>query len=271
MGNHLGVGRRSLSIASILLGAALAAPPAKAVSLTFSDFDNTLIETRESAGGTFETPFVLFRIEQRANTLQSPPSGPAEVLLNPIEFHRNKAYFGKGNGEPGALNREMTLKDGSKITPGEYYLRNPDSYRYFFSTPGRNNVLEDLKAAEKRDPEGKWKAAFWPNMVEQLSNPESAKHFGLITARGHSKQDWEEFFQYLKEQGHIKYLPNFKLFHNVSLADYDQFSLRWNTARQKAGVLAEIVQHLGRLPNQESRLNPDGDATEPYHYVIFAD
>lgn len=248
-----------------------AAPKADAVSLVFSDFDNTLVETRESAGGTFETKFVLFRSEQRATTLQDVPTGPKEIELTPIEFHRNLAYFAKGPGTPGALNREIKLKDGTKVMPGLYYMRNPESFKYFFSTPERNNVLEDLKDAEKRDPEGHWKAGFWDTMVQYLNHPESARWFGMITARGHDQKDWVEFFEYLKAQGYIKHLPNFRLFHNVSRAEYDQFSLSWKNSEQKKGVLQQVVQHLATVAPTESRLAPDGKHEEPMHFVTFAD
>lgn len=242
-----------------------------AATIVMSDFDNTIVETREAQDGTFQTPFVLFRIEQRATTLQDAPRGPAEIHLSPIEFHRNRAYFGKGSGQPGALNRKIELQDGTVVNPGLYYVRNPESFRHFFSTDDRNNPLEDLKAAQSRDAEGKWKGPFWETMVKILANPESARTFGLITARGHTEKDWVEFFEYLKKTGEIENLPNFRLFHNVSLADYDQFSLTWNTAQQKVGVMREMVQHLGRTPVTDERLSPDGKTREPYHYLIFVD
>jgi len=243
-------------------------------TLVLTDFDDVVLETRESFRGTFKTKFKLYRINYRANVLQRIPDGDEVVDVSPIDLHRMMAYLGKGNLEPGNFPREQRLENGMVIRPGEYMLRSPDSFEYFMEGPrGVNYLLNDFKEAEASDPEMRWKGPFWDTMVEMLSRSETANQFGIITARGHSREEWEAFFKYLKKRGYIKCLPNLDLIHGVSLPHYDQFGVDHQIATQKTQLLEEVIQSLGtaRLENADQRLHPNGKESVKFHYVVFAE
>lgn len=244
------------------------------MTLILSDFDDTIVETRESRGGAFRTKFKLFRINHRATSLQREPEGDEVVEVSPIDLHRIRPYLGKGNLEPGNFPREQKLENGKVIRPGEYMLRVPDSFEYFLAAPpGKNYLLADFKEAEASDAGGNWKGPFWENMVEILDRPETAATFGIITARGHSREEWGEFFKYLKKQGYIKYLPNLDLIHSISRPEYDQFGIDHQIHQRKQQLLDEVVASLAavRLTEADDRLDPNAKGNERLHYLVFAD
>jgi hypothetical protein len=235
--------------------------PAKVIIL--SDWHNTLVECRKEYGGTFQTLFKLFRIEQRSTTMQEEVSGPETVWVNHSDLHKIKKYLGKGPREPGALSRRVTLEDGSSITPGEYFIKNPESFEKFitYNNPV-NELFEDFKRAEKLEPKNAWHGPFWKYMVLILSNEETAKSFGVTTAAGYSIEQWKELFLYLQKKGYIKYLPNFDLFFNTSHPKFDALSLEGITSVKKSKILEDIGLHLSKLPLA---------AGETSHTLIFAD
>lgn len=247
---------------------------AAATTIYLSDFDDTLVETREAFGGTFKTGFKLFRIDYRATTLQPVYDGPAVVTVSPVDLHRIKRYLATGATRPGAINRKVRLEDGQAIVPGYYLIRSPDTFEYFFTgPPGVNYLLRDFQEAEAREPRDAFQGQLWPTMQKILSDPEGADSFGVISARGHSLDEWRELFEYFRVRGYIEHLPNFQLFHGVSLPEYDQFSLRKDVPVQKVRVLEEIARKLSRSPlgARDVRLHPNGRETAAYHYLVFAD
>ncbi len=244
------------------------------------DFDQTLVESRREFGGNFRTAYRLFRIDQRANTLQDVASGPRHIDVNPIDYHRIEKDLGRGQGKPGRF-RKVKLEDGTTFIAGEYMLRNPDSFIFYgvHQDEPRNYLLEDFKAAEKST--GRFQGELWSLMQYALSNKHSSQHFGVITARGHTKKHWMDFFRYLKNKKgksgkhtpYINYLPNPTYIHNTSHPDYDQFDLDWDKAKQKIGVLERTIRDLGRVPVSDSdvRLHPDGKIHEKFHTLVYAD
>lgn len=231
--------------------------------IILGDWDNTIVENRKENGGTFQTLFKLFRIEQRSTTMQEEVSGPETVWVNHSDLHKIKKYLGKGSREPGAISRRVTLEDGSSICPGDYFIKNPETFENFITYKNEKNILlEDFQLAEKREPRESWQGPFWKYMALILSNEETAKSFGVITARGHSIEQWKELFLYFQKKGYIKYLPNFDLFYNVSLPQYDALSLESNTSIKKSKIVQELGIHLSKLPLAEG---------ETSHTLIFAD
>lgn len=245
-----------------------------ATTIVLADFDDTTVETRESFGGTFKTGFKLFRIEYRATTLQPVYNGPPVITVTPVDMHRIKRYLGEGPAKLGAINRRVNLEDGQVIVPGYYTIRSPDTFEYFMTAPaGENYLLRDFRLAEKRDPEGAFKGQFWDIMCRILASEKGAEALGFISARGHSLEEWRELFEYLKKRRYIENLPNFDLFHSISLPEYDQYSLRKDVPVQKVKVLEELARKLGRAPlgPRDTRLHPNGKEHAPYHYLVFAD
>lgn len=166
--------------------------------LSVIDFDDTTLETREEHRGVFGTPFRLFRIEPRINTMQSTQVGPAYVDVSPAQLKRLEPYLGSGS-QFGAIARRATLDNGQVIVPGEYTLRDPDSFLYFFSAEagsGDYRLLSDFQRAEERAArgEGDWRGPLWEFMLAHLAHQPVAQSFGFITARGHEPWEFHALF-----------------------------------------------------------------------------
>ena len=248
----------------------------EAATYFFSDFDNAVVESREEKHGTFKSHYQLYLLPQRANVLQPDLAQlPKVIKVTPREYERIKDSLAKHDNEPGAIGKKYRLESGELIDPGNYIVRNPDSFEYFMEAPtGRNYLLESFKDAETRTT-GSYKGQIWKTMALFLSNPETAKNFGLLTARAHSRVEWEQTVDYWIEKNidGISHRPNFDLFHNVSRSEYEKYGLGGNISAQKIAKLKEFINQLARVPlrPEDARLKPDGKGTEPLHYVVFAD
>ncbi len=258
-------------------------------TVILSDFDGVFIEDRNvydldgklRRRGAFKTRVVLFRQELREHSIQEVPSGPETVEVDWETFThiRRNGLLAQGPRHLG--NQIDSLKDieGNEFYPGEYELRQPASYKYYFEADeeGRNYLLEDFKEAEKlSETRGyDWRGRHWKAIEKILNHEETARHFGIITARGHSIEEWKEFFRYLKRKGYIKYEPNYDLFHPISRPDWDLYTTETDFSDRKARIARDTVLAMRREePNQSHlRVSLDGPdyEKEPLHTLVLID
>lgn len=240
------------------------------------DLHGTLLNTTESRGGSFRSTYKLFRVDHRANVLQPIADGPREIEVSIEELENIFPYLSQGDNRPGSMNY-FKLGDGTLIRPGEYRLDLTHSFVHF-RTPkegdadyGHNYLLEDLEAAIERDGIG-WQGPHWEDFVRLVN--EHPEQVGIITSSGYEASDWDAFFTYLIEEGHIQERPNPHHIHNISLRTYDTLSLHGNSATQKSELLRKFVKALSRKRPQadaDSVLNPDATGYGAYHTIVFYD
>jgi hypothetical protein len=246
----------------------------RGATLIYTDFDNTIVETRKQFEGTFRTPFVLFRIDDRNSVLERVPDGPEVIEVTPVDYENMRRYLFHKDGDIENRNRVTTLEDGRKVRPGEYTLVFPDSYKYFFDGPnGENWLLKNYRETVKRDSSAKWQGPFWNQFVQIMGEDDTSRAVRVITARRHTSEHWDELFAAWVKEKHLPRAPITKYFHNVSYEAYDQFSLSRDIADRKALLVHQAINNLGRVPltTNDMRLNPDGTRSELLHYVVFVD
>lgn len=276
-----------------LLGAIICAVlfvcSANAVELSFMDFDGTIFKPEKfnrNTPGIYGSKVILYRIENRPNLFVEVEGAPAEVEVSTLDLENKltkindvteleELLLSPKDGRIGSLEK-VTLSDGTVIVPGIYRISSPGSFKYFRESPaGRNYLLEVFKNAEELEVKGlgTFKGPFWNHMVNLLSNMDSAKQFGIITARGHSKREWQEFFDYLLEKGYIKFLPNMNNIHNINRPEYEKYGMGDADSVRKVGLLQEIVQELTRakISETDNRLHPNGKEAGKFHSISFVD
>ncbi|MBN8555033.1 MAG: hypothetical protein J0L93_06270 [Deltaproteobacteria bacterium] len=267
-----------LFLALNVLFIALGGFQVRAATIILSDLDGTLVKTEGHS--PFGTYYKLYRIDQRVSVLQKPIEGPEVLHISTGDFERYKNHLAKGQGHPGQLISARlkdaidpaTKKEISNFIPGDYEIRDPATFEFF--KEGRENfLLQTLERAYKADPSGKsWKGPFWDQMVKALSTAETAQGFGVLTARGHSKEEWKEFFDFLIKKKFIKFHPNYDLIFSVGRPEFDKYNTEGNVSEKKRAILELISQRLRTVPVLESpRLNSDGDRQVLSHFLIFAE
>ncbi len=254
--------------------------PLLADTIVLSDFHGTIVESSRERLGAFQARFKLFRVDFRANTLQAPATGPAEVWVTQAELKEMEMYLAKGNNRPGSLNRRFKLEDGREIIPGEYYVTLDSFGDFLDSTDGQNPLIRQWLEAESRKKQiekhithekgsrskvvSHIQGRAFEVMQYRLSTPELAQSFGILTASGYSREVWMEFFRFLHKKRLIKNLPNEDYIFSVAQRDFDIYDLAGNSASQKIQVLEEVIRQLRRVPLKESdnqtNLDADGDA-----------
>lgn len=256
---------RGFQIMLFLLAIALQHQTVMAKTIVLSDFDNTIVETRQEFGGVFVTKFRIFRVERRQSALEPLVSGSEEIEISPQDFHRIEKHLARSAEDVGSINVIFTLQDGRKITPGHYYIRPTSSFSHFMSSQlsqvseGKSPLLRDLRVALNRDSTRVW-GPFFPFMQSMLSTAEGRASFGLLTARGHSVIEWAYFFKELKNRKLIAGVPsNPSLIHNVADPDYDGYAQNNDTVTRKVEVLREAILALAQVYSQEP------------HILVFAD
>ncbi len=165
----------------------------------YSDFDNSLVEALR---GAFKTHFRLYRITYRSNVLQSPIEGPETIDVSPRDLYRlvdreGRSLLARGEGAPGPIGIKFKLEDGTIIEPGNYMIVAPQTFEKFLidNRGKQNHLLNDLKAAFEADPSGdKIRGKAWPLMQLMLAHPETAKYFGILSARAHARSEGIEKF-----------------------------------------------------------------------------
>ncbi len=225
------------------------------IEINIFDFDGTLVENRQSRDGSFNSKILIYRNDQRLNLLQEQAAGPKVVTISQQDLHRIGEHLASGEGRPGSVGREVELQDGTRIRPGDYYLRYPDSYEYFReATDGRNHLLESFKEAEARSPI-QWKGPAWEAFEELCKTAEGARSISILTARGHSAAEWQALFDYWAEKGLIKFKPATKYVYAMSRPEFDRFGGGGgavggdssDVSSRKSGLIEEILIKLGRV------------------------
>lgn len=248
---------------------------AKSDSITYVEFDNSIVENRKVYNGSFQTPYILFRID-KINPIQSEPKGPASVEVTSQEFEQIQQGLAKQLGQtyiPGSL-KKLKLSSGLSITIGEYAFVDGKSQVYFGESQEKtsNYLLRSFQMAEATDLSQGWRGPLWNLMISMLNDRVLAKRFGIVTERGHSKKEWGEFFNYLKIKGYIRFLPNLSNIHNLSRPEYLLFGN--STSKRKANLISHLaLQGLGRsiLEDSDYKIDRNGVGVEQAHTLLFSD
>jgi hypothetical protein len=246
------------------------------VTINFFDFDGTLVEDRQVRDGAFNPEFLLFRNNTRLNLLQDVATGPETITVTHQDLEKMKPYLAQGEGRPGAIGRTVKLANGMEIKPGEYFMRNPDSYRFFREGPaGENYLLKQFKDAEQvaRETGKTFKGPAWDYFVHLCESESGARSIAISTARGHSEAEWGEFLDYLQRQGYIKYKPNAKRMFNMTRPEFDRYSGHggahgadpWNIPGRKSAHFRELLLELRRVALPEKKTAEP----RPLHEVRF--
>lgn len=262
---------------------------ANAVELFFFDYDGTIVNPKKTSRQNSEihdTKVVLFRIENRPNLFIDVEDAPRVIEVSAQDLKHKltrineitteeESLLSPKDGRVGSLEK-VTLSDGTVIVPGLYRIIVPESFKYYRESPrGNNYLLNDFKKAELLEAQriGTFKGPFWSHMVNLLSNEESAKQFGIISARGHSLREWKELFSYLQERGHIKHLPDFKNIHSINRPEYEQYGMGDGDSIRKVGLLKQIILDMSKRKYKESdiRLHPNGQEAVQIHSLSFVD
>lgn len=233
---------------SLLLTMSFGAVAEAQVTLAYFDYDGTTVEHRQSQGGTHSTTHVLFRVQEGGiHLLAGIQPGPETIEVSQQDFHRLLPYLAKGHGQPGAINRNSTLDDGRVIQPGLYFMRIPETFKYFRESrePGRNYLLEDFKRAEAKSANGEFKGRFWEIMRAWCSTKENAERFAILTARGHSDAEWKALFEYWIAKGYINHAPGRVI--NLSRPEYDRYGPAGDMPERKSNFLVEQASELARV------------------------
>ena len=259
-----------LRLALLLMCAVSVKAKADPVDIFFFDFDGTLMEDRQVKNGAFNAKFIIYRIHQRLNLLQVQATGPDEIVITQQDYHKIKDHLGAGEGRPGSIGREVELQNGKKIQPADYYIRNPDSFRYFREgEPGDNRLLQAFKDAEKSAVGTDWRGPMWNLFVDLCATQKGADSVAIITARGHSKAEWAEFYEYLRQKKYIRFKPDPEMAYNMTRPEFDTHSGQGgaygadliNIPERKAKLIYEILMYLRTVhPGAGKR-----------HTVMFAD
>lgn len=258
-----------------VLGICFIVSGAHASSFVFSDWDDTIVESRPEHNGSYQGRYLIFKNRYRATNLSPVPDGKNVILLTSAEFRQVRRYLAQGQNVPGDLLNEFTTQEGVSFYPGDYQILDPWSYDFFRPNPeGEGFALQSFREAYETDPEMNWKGIFFDSMIQILNDPEAAKHFGVITGRGHNPDEWQQFFEFLKSEGMIRYLPRAELFHNMARSEYDVLSLDANVVKQKVGILERIARAIKDIPlkdEKDLRLNPEGTAIEKMHSLTYVE
>ena len=226
------------------------------VIINIFDFDGTLMEDRQVRDGAFNPEFVLFRNNTRINLFQDVPTGPEAITVTHQDLEKMKPYLAQGEGRPGAMGRTVKLANGTDIKPGEYYLRNPDSFKYFREAPvGENYLLKQFKDAEQvASATGKtWKGPAWKYFVHLCETPKGARTIAISTARGHAvEREWLELFDYMQSKNYIKFKPNTRRVFGMMRPEFDRYNGTggalgadpYNIPARKSGHLRELLLDL---------------------------
>ena len=258
------------------------------------DFDNTLVETRAEYDGSFQTDFILYRIENPENALvQSAftpdqigprvlkvPARDFQILNKPVYMaltsdnllvQRTLSALGQGQGLLGRLS-PYKLSTGQSIIPGFYRIDPDFTFDHFFTPEdgSANHLLEDFKSSLK----GNWQGPLWPLFAALLADVSTAGSVGINTARGHERSDWQALFDYMMTKKLITHSPDVDHVHGVSRPEYAIYDRTGSVSKRKAGVNLDYIKQQGGLRLGEgdwvaSRDNPS--IKEKQHVFVFGE
>ncbi len=235
----------------------------------------------------FGLAFALLGLTPSPARALPPPSDDRPVVLN-FDWDDNLVYMptqitlyrkaGIPNGLPetrGVSTDDFALirdKIGKSGEWENYELRKTATENSFLrfgpagdGPGGRNYFLEDLKETILSGKSG-WKGPAWDAMIFALSNEETAKNFGVITARSHLPEEMLEAFEWLRSIGYIRHLPALENLHAVGGAA--------DPSGEKAKIMIEELAELEAIPpgkKWKSVEGPDPMRRGQYHVWTFSD
>lgn len=271
--------RIRLTFFSVVFVSLLIPFPSDGAGVVILDLDDTVFSSGEVHGGSFGTKRVLVRIENRGQTIVPYPANlPSTIEISPGKYRylRDRNLLGLGETMIGSLSA-ATGDNGERIYPGYYWLDPTRSYeRFREGPPGQNFLLEDFKVAEKIDKKKTWRGPMWDLMVKVLSTAETAKTLMILTARGHSPEEWMEFFGYLHKKKYIKFLPEKENLIGVSRPEHHYLSPAGDPFEAKYNKIYEIANHLAQVPPDpvsDLRQHPWGKKSEDLaiNTLVFAE
>lgn len=233
------------------------------------DFDNSLIESRESYQGNFQTPYVLFRREGRQSTIEALAEGPPEVLVDGDELQRLKKSLALDRLTMGDRSRKAKLKNGPSIYPGDYYFDEIASLRYF-----GDHFVDSLRIhlEKAQSSPGQWRGPAYSLFQWVMQNKELAQNSLVVSHRAHSEETWTSFFQTLLKQKEITFLPRTSHVFSLGLPEFAVYGK--NSEERKTQLIYDLsVQDLERIPlsDRDLRWNADGDRKERLHLVVITE
>ncbi len=104
-------------------------------------------------------------------------------------------------------------------------------------------------------PPEKWKGPVWDLITQALNDPEQAKWFSIVTARGHTPQELREAVSFLSEQGYFKYVPSLNHVFTVGQGEWKSKGL----PTEKLKVIA-MVMVLDKLQKEVLRRQNEGES-----------
>ena len=271
-------------ILMVLLSSLLFVPngSARANVIIVSDFDNSIVEGRQTSviNGTFQSYFYLYPTDHpKHHIIQKIQRRNKVLTVSSNEFFRILPYL-RGSKQEGTVT-SITLQSGETIRPDDYEIRYQQTFREFLTSNGENYLLKTYRRALKASSSGGYHGPFWDYFILLLSHPDSARAVRISTARGHSIQEWEEFFQLLVDveapkSGHPHlYAPNIKYFANVSLDTFDIYNLDpTSISQRKVGHLLDLATRLNNShldPEKKILMPSGGEQYRAGHFLIFID
>lgn len=175
--------------------------------------------------------------------------------------------FKIGAAEERAVSTEEYARIREKIgKEGEWaaYERREDSFREFRG----DHFIGAVKWIVENLPESEWQGPAWKDFARLLSDPDSAKHVGILTARNHPPEVFIEAFRYLKQRGYIEHLPPVSNVFPVGDAP------NHDTAGAKAQKMKEFLDRAQATPvgrKAKEVLDQDGRRKKRLHVVEFSD
>lgn len=160
---------------------------------------------------------------------------------------------------------------------GEYldFALNKEAFREF----GDNGIRGDQEfkhQIEQALAEGKetWKGPSWDAFVSALSNPETAAHVTLITAREHSPSAILAGLRVLYERGYLPALPRVE---NIFPVQWPQLPAQFrgtSTPESKAKVMMNLLDQIEAQPLSDEakiRLGRDGQKVRTHTWGFSDD
>lgn len=152
-----------------------------------------------------------------------------EIGVSTLDF----AHVREGLGKPGRYEHyELRFPDDSK------------SFREFSDIPDRNVFLEAVKGTVHQPEEQDWRGPAWEIITEALNDPEQARWFSVITARGHSAHEMHEAIGYLASEGFFKNVPREEFIFPVG--SVEQRALKLPTEKLKVLAMEQVLDKLQR-------------------------
>ncbi len=264
----------SFYIALVLM--LVVSPNVRSETLFLINF-NTLFESRASQGGTFQTPIVLFKRTKGLTYTDDLGKGPQEITVTPQEFEILQPHLAKHSHDAGRAAPAVAIADGDKkIFAKNYFLRHPDSYRYFSPpAPGQASfLLKDVEKVYQLDPNQNFKGPTWSLVTAALMDPELAGSLAVYSDRSQDRLEFLQALQFAGQRESWAHLPSEKHIYPLGQPEFDRFGEDFK------GRIPDFIRHtvyemIGKVPLHQTpanwRWSSDGQQREYNHLVVIAE